>query len=72
MGICFGYVSLAVALSARKNRAAPESWHTPNSSNEAYPLLIEKWRHHLSAVERIAASHPAPEMSEEASEMDPE
>lgn len=56
-----GYVSLAVALSARENRTSRESWRNPNPSDEAYLLQIEKWGHHLSAVERIAAGYPAPD-----------
>ncbi|WP_147304974.1 hypothetical protein [Subtercola boreus] len=60
-----GYVSLAVALSARENRTSRESWRNPNVSDEAYLLQIEKWGHKLSAVERIAAGYPAPDTVEE-------
>ncbi|TQL46857.1 ParB/RepB/Spo0J family partition protein [Subtercola boreus] len=56
-----GYVSLAVALSARENRTSRESWRNPNASDEAYLLQLEKWGHHLTDVERIAAGHTAPD-----------
>ncbi|RFA06792.1 hypothetical protein B7R21_18245 [Subtercola boreus] len=63
-----GYVSLAVAVSARENRTSRESWRNPNASDEAYLLQLEKWGHHLTNVGRIAAGHPAPETVEEATE----
>ncbi|MEF2978150.1 hypothetical protein [Subtercola sp. YIM 133946] len=67
-----GYVSLAVALSARENRTSRESWRDPNPSDKAYLLQIEKWGHHLSAVERIAAGYPAPDVTAEGAQTDTE
>ncbi|WP_172582880.1 ParB/RepB/Spo0J family partition protein [Subtercola boreus] len=60
-----GYVSLAVALSARENHTSRESWRNPNASDKAYLLQAEKWGHRLTAVERIAAGYPAPEVATE-------
>ncbi|GAA0990034.1 ParB/RepB/Spo0J family partition protein [Subtercola frigoramans] len=67
-----GYVSLAVALSARENRTSRESWRNPNPSDEAYLLQIEKWGYHLSVVERIAAGCPEAEADADATAEDAE
>jgi ParB family chromosome partitioning protein len=53
-----GHVNLAVVLAARENTTSRESWRTPNTTDTAYLLQLEKWGYHLSDVERIAAGYP--------------
>ncbi|MBF4636222.1 ParB/RepB/Spo0J family partition protein [Agreia pratensis] len=53
-----GHVNLAVALAARENHTNRESWRHPNQTDRDYLLQIEKWGHHLTDVERIAAGYP--------------
>jgi ParB family chromosome partitioning protein len=53
-----GHVNLALALSARENATSRESWRTPSDDAKAYLLQLEKWGHHLTDVERIAAGYP--------------
>jgi ParB family chromosome partitioning protein len=53
-----GHVNLAVALSARENTTGRDSWRNPDERTKAYLLQLEKWGHHLTDVERIAAGYP--------------
>lgn len=55
-----GHVNLAVALAARENHTSRDSWRHPNTTDRDYLLQVEKWGHHLTAVERIAAGYPEP------------